>query len=173
MIDLKIGEKYRCNDYGDVEILSLNHPTNKDACAVRQLKSNGLMWVDKSSLRPIPKDTSHLKGLFEELKVEIEKASSCDEYYGIVVVNSEDVEEIKKWFRNRYRELWDKSRLTRNIKLYVLVEKDKLINDLLGWKFTTCLFSSDSHKTFKLDSMIFMLSRLGSQSKYPMRFVYV
>jgi len=197
MKELKIGENYRyngCHGQFDVELISLSHPTNDNSCAVRKLSDNNLMWVGKDKLGDIPKDTSHLKGLFEELKVELRKASECKDYYGIVFVHPDDVGSVVRYISNLCNAECNPLRRTFRFedggKLMInTLERDNSSHpqyDYAGCGLTTILvhgncfgkytkgeYISVNDPSNTNDFILYMMSRNRSQSKFPARFVYV
>jgi hypothetical protein len=189
---LEIGKKYEY-DNRTVELLTTTHPSNENVCAVMSLHSNELFWVNKRFLKEIV-DTSHLKGLFVELDIEVEKASSCDKYYGLVFVHPEDVELVVRYVFNLHDCEYDYKLKQFRFNGGGVLKVDTIErggsaphHNYAGECLTTIIIHNDCFgkydSNFKFECVnpnnnreefiMYMLTRNRSESKCPKRFVYV
>jgi len=125
----------------------------------------------------------HLKGLFEEIKVELDKAYECEYYTGIVFVHPDDVESVIRFVYNLCNADWDSKR-----KIFTFENGSVLLIDTLerneagryphfdyaGYQFTSILIHCqcfDGYKGNNENFIMYMLSRKRSQSKFSSRMV--
>lgn len=141
----------------------------------------------------------HLEGLFEELKIEVEKASSCDKYVGVVFVHPDDVESVSRFIWSLRSSEYNTQKKTFKfeeggiLKIGTLKRENTYRfpqHDYAGYELTTILIQDQCFGKYhrgeykkvneitsrcggNQDFIMYMLSRSHTDSKFPARFVYV
>ena len=140
----------------------------------------------------------HLEGLFEELKIEVEKASSCYKYAGVVFVHPDDVESVSRFICSlRSSEYNTQKKIFKfesggTLRLYTFGRNisELLQRDYTCCELTTALIHRDCfgkcgyYKNLEVNCnvncyggdenfIMHMIKRSRSQSKFPARLVYV
>lgn len=139
----------------------------------------------------------HLKGLFEEIKIELDKAYECEYYSGIIFVHPDDVESVVRFIYNLYSVEWNSKRKiftfdNGSVLLIDTLERDVPDrypqHDYAGYEFTTILIHQDCFSKYNGEKYIpvnkntfgnggeqtfimYMLSRKRSESKFSSRMV--
>lgn len=139
----------------------------------------------------------HLKGLFEEIKIELDKAYECEYYTGIIFVHPDDVESVVRFVYTLYSVDWNSKRNiftfdNGSILLIDTLERDVPDrypqHDYAGYQFTTILIHQDCFSKYTGEKYIpvnkvtfgnggeqtfimYMLSRKRSESKFSSRMV--
>jgi len=137
----------------------------------------------------------HLKGLFEEIKIELDKAYDCEYYSGIIFVHPDDVESVVRFVYNLCDADWNSKRNIFTFENGSVLMIDTLErngaghypqHDYAGCQFTTILIHQDCFSKYTGEKYIpvnkvtfgnggeqtfimYMLSRKRSQSKFSSR----
>lgn len=139
----------------------------------------------------------HLKGLFEEIKIELDKAYECEYYTGIIFVHPDDVKSVIRFVYNLYNSEFDDIRNKFTFEsggIFMISTLGRVCykhlpqHDYAGCEFTTVLIHQDcfgkyneygyvpvNKMTFgngrEQNFIMYMLSRKRSQSKFSSRMV--
>ena len=126
----------------------------------------------------------HLKGLYEELKIEIEKAINCEYYSGVVFVHPDDLEDVVEVAKGyTVFQKYDPKRKTFTFDSGACLILDNLERngsgryphfDYAGCQLTSILIHCQCFNGYKGNNdnfIMYMLSRNRSQSKFSSRVV--
>lgn len=137
----------------------------------------------------------HLRGLFFELKQEITKLGDCEKYQGIVFLHPEDLDFVVEFVKKEQPSL-EYNTLSKRFTgvsggILSITTLSRVKDTSSHYNYSGCEFTSvivhnhcfgkyiDTHfvkvnVNTKLEEFIpFMITRNRSESKYPVRFVYV
>ena len=125
----------------------------------------------------------HLIGLYEEIKIELEKVIDCEYYSGIIFVHPDDVESVVRFVYNLCDADWNSKRNIFTFDNGSILLIDTLERDGSGcyphFDYAGCQFTSiiihckcfDGYKGNNENFIMYMLSRKRSESKFSSRMV--